>query len=101
MVDWKATNLKLKQISRNIIRKIELAVSRLTDEKLDGLITFCGGIVKLVLMTLKTRLLRMKCEKRLERVEGILLQALHRMEVEKADSDVKVTDRAALTVHKK
>ncbi|KAF8861273.1 SIS domain-containing protein [Acephala macrosclerotiorum] len=76
MVDLKATNIKLKQRSRNIVRSLELTASELSDEELDARIAECGGSVKFALMTLMTGCERQHCEEILEQAGGVLSTAL-------------------------
>ena len=52
MVDLKASNLKLRLRSRNIIRKISAQSRSLTDAEIDDLLASCHGSVKLSLATL-------------------------------------------------
>ena len=76
MVDLKATNVKLEQRSRNIIRSIEPTAFDFTDEELDSRIKSCDGSVKLALMTLMTGLEKEDCKGHLERAGGVLSKAL-------------------------
>jgi N-acetylmuramic acid 6-phosphate etherase len=62
MVDLKATNVKLEQRSRNIIRSIEPTTFDLTDDELDARIKSCDGSVKLALITLMTGLEKEDCK---------------------------------------
>ena len=52
MVDLKASNLKLQQRSRNIIRKISGSSCPSTDAEIDSLLARCDGSVKLALATI-------------------------------------------------
>lgn len=52
MVDLKATNLKLQQRSRNILRSICGPRCPKTDEALDALLSSCGGSVKIAIASL-------------------------------------------------
>ena len=92
MVDLKATNIKLKQRSRNIIRSIEPTALDVGDEELDQRIKACNGSVKLALMTLMSKLPQEDCQFRLESAGGILskaLQMLHQDTREDSKSDGK------------
>ena len=76
MVDVKASNLKLKQRSRNIVRSLESRASEISDELLDERIQECGGSVKLALMTLMTGCEKQQCEDNLKQAGGVLSTAL-------------------------
>ena len=76
MVDLKATNIKLKQRSRNMIRNIELTALDISDQELDEVINSCNGSVKLALMTLMTRRRKEECEAFLDSAGGVLSRAL-------------------------
>lgn len=76
MVDLKASNKKLKQRSRNIIRGIESTAEEMDDAALDERIDECGGSVKLALMTIMTGPTKQDCEKMLEEAGGVLSIAL-------------------------
>ncbi|PGH15886.1 N-acetylmuramic acid 6-phosphate etherase [Polytolypa hystricis UAMH7299] len=52
MVDLKASNLKLEQRSRNILRKLSGPACPSTDQEIDSLLSQCGGSVKIALATL-------------------------------------------------
>ena len=72
MVDLKATNVKLEQRSRNIIRSIEPTAFDFTDDELDARINICDGSVKPTLMTLMMGLEKEDCKWHLERAGGVL-----------------------------
>lgn len=76
MVDLVASNNKLKQRSRNILRKLSPRCDNMTDEQLDNLLAQCDGSVKLALMTANTGLSVEQSQRRLESAGGILAQAL-------------------------
>ncbi|KAI9742886.1 MAG: hypothetical protein M1818_003615 [Claussenomyces sp. TS43310] len=82
MVDLKASNLKLKQRSRDIVRTLESMASDMGDEQLDELIVSCNGSVKLALMIIMTKLSKEDCQRRLEMAEGVLSKALKMWEAE-------------------
>lgn len=94
MVDLKATNAKLKQRSRNIIRTLERTASGISDEELDTIIQECGGSVKLALMTLMTGCEKQPCEERLEQAGGVLSTALQTSNTAAPRSFMKVRTKA-------
>ena len=76
MIDLKATNKKLQQRSRNIIRGVcELAKSA-SDEELDTLLLKCGGSVKLAVASILLQAPIPEAAKYLQRAEGVLANAL-------------------------
>lgn len=76
MVDLKASNQKLKQRSRNIIRSIDRASIDLSDEQLDFTISACNGSVKLALMKLLSGLDVEESARRLHSAGGVLKTSL-------------------------
>ena len=76
MVDLVASNNKLKQRSRNILRKLSPRCDNMTDEQLDDLLAQCDRSVKLALMTANTGLSVEQSRRELESAGGILAQAL-------------------------
>lgn len=76
MVDLKASNLKLQQRSRNIIRKLGGTACPSTDAELDALLQSCNGSVKLVLATLGLETTVDEAQKRLNEAGGSLSSVL-------------------------
>lgn len=74
MVDVKATNLKLKQRARNIIRELCKTSCPESDAELDDLLRRCGGSVKLAIATLMLGVPVSEAQHRLDDAEGILGQ---------------------------
>lgn len=96
MVDVKASNLKLKQRSRNIIRSIDSSSKLMADQQLDTLIGECGGSIKLALMTLLSGLTISDSSDRLQAAGGVLKIALETWEcdgrVQTPDSSTELED---------
>lgn len=76
MVDLKASNLKLKQRSRNIIRKISGSSCPSTDEEIDAILARCDGSVKLALATITLGSEPEDARKQLELADGKLSTVL-------------------------
>lgn len=76
MVDLKASNLKLEQRSRNIIRKLGGAACPATDSEIDALLIACGRSVKLALATLALGVTPEEARKQLEAGGGKLASVL-------------------------
>ncbi len=82
MVDLKATNLKLQQRSRNMLRTICGASCPESDSDLDALLKDCQGSVKLAIATLRLGVTPSEAKQRLDEVAGVLVNIL------KDDDDV-------------
>lgn len=76
MVDLVASNLKLKQRSRNILRKLSATCSSLPDSDLDMLLAQCNHSVKLAILVAETGLSVQSCLRQLEAAGGVLAEAL-------------------------
>lgn len=76
MVDVVASNLKLKQRSRNILRKLSPKCASMDDDALDELLGRCNRSVKLALIVSETGLPVEQCQQRLEAAGGVLAKAL-------------------------
>ena len=76
MVDLKASNLKLQQRSRNIIRKLGGAACPSTDAEVDTLLAESNGSVKLVLAALGLGTAVEEARKRLNDAGGSLSSVL-------------------------
>ncbi|KAK2753614.1 hypothetical protein FQN54_007391 [Arachnomyces sp. PD_36] len=76
MVDLKASNLKLQQRSRNIIRKLGGPACPTTDAEIDALLASCNGSVKLVLATLGLEVTVDEARERLDDAGGSLSSVL-------------------------
>ncbi|KAL4898069.1 hypothetical protein BDV59DRAFT_197023 [Aspergillus ambiguus] len=79
MVDLVASNEKLKQRSRNILRRLSDRCRSIDDEKLDVLLGECGGSVKLALLAAETGLSAESCQRKLDSADGVLSKALETM----------------------
>lgn len=77
MIDLKATNAKLQQRSRNIIRSICGSLCPLADEELDSLLAATGGSVKLAATTLLLRVPAEEAKERLREAGGVLAKVLN------------------------
>ncbi|KAJ5613373.1 hypothetical protein N7510_006567 [Penicillium lagena] len=80
MVDMVASNLKLKQRSRNMLRKLSPKCGGWSDSELDALLVKCNGSVKLAILTAETGQSAEDCARQLECVGGVLSEALIRPE---------------------
>lgn len=76
MIDLKATNEKLQQRARNIVRTICGSSSRESDEELDLLLEKCKGSVKLAVATILLDLPAHEAAGRLEAAGGVLAKVL-------------------------
>lgn len=74
MIDLKATNLKLKQRARNILRIIGGDSCDQSNEELDRILESCGGSTKLAAVTIVLKVTVAEAEERLNRNKGILAQ---------------------------
>lgn len=76
MIDVKATNEKLRQRSRNIIRTICGPSCPTSEEELDIIITACNGSVKLAVATILLQATADDAARRLEVTHGVLSDVL-------------------------
>jgi N-acetylmuramic acid 6-phosphate etherase len=76
MIDLKATNEKLRQRSRNIIRTICGPLYPSSDDELDLLLTACDGSVKLAVATILLRTTSTEATERLKEARGVLAEVL-------------------------
>ena len=77
MIDLKATNIKLRQRSKNILRFIGgPACSSFTDEELEARLVECNGSVKLAAATLALRGSVEEAEESLRRHNGVLAKVI-------------------------
>lgn len=76
MIDLKATNNKLQQRSRNIIRTICGPSAPVSDDELDRILALCNGSVKLAVATILLQVSGDEATKRLEAANGVLADVL-------------------------
>lgn len=76
MVDLKATNLKLRQRARNVLRAVAGSSCTKTDAELDTLLSACHGSVKLASASLVTGLSSAEAEKDLLKHGGVLARVI-------------------------
>lgn len=76
MVDMVASNLKLEQRSRNILRRLSPKCSSLPDSELNKLLAQCNGSVKMAILVAETQDSVEKCRERLENSGGVLAVAM-------------------------
>jgi N-acetylmuramic acid 6-phosphate etherase len=76
MIDVKATNIKLKQRARNILRFVGGNACTQTDEELDSILQDCRGSVKLAAVTIVLKVPVVEAEDRLLRNKGVLARVL-------------------------
>lgn len=84
MVDLKASNLKLEQRSRNIIRKLGGPSCPSTDAGIDATLAACGSSVKLALATLTLGATPDEARNQLEAAGGKLASILQSKSSEQA-----------------
>jgi N-acetylmuramic acid 6-phosphate etherase len=72
MIDVKATNVKLKQRARNILRAVGGEACTQTNEELDRILQDCHGSVKLAAVTIVLNVSVTDAEDRLQRNHGVL-----------------------------
>jgi N-acetylmuramic acid 6-phosphate etherase len=77
MVDLKASNLKLQQRSRDIVRMIVGPSHSISDQELDGLIAKCDGSVKIAVASISLGLPANDASKRLQEAGGVLAHVLN------------------------
>ncbi|OBT74309.1 hypothetical protein VF21_06897 [Pseudogymnoascus sp. 05NY08] len=77
MIDLKATNNKLQQRSRNIIRTICGPSASVSDDELDRILALCNGSVKLAVATILLQVSSDEAAKRLETAKGVLADVLY------------------------
>ena len=78
MIDLKATNMKLKQRAKNILRSVAGSECVLSDMELDAVLTECGGSVKLAAVVVTLQVTLPRAQSLLERHRGVLSQVLAR-----------------------
>lgn len=76
MIDLKATNKKLQQRSKNIIRTICGTSAPKRDDEMDALIASCNGSVKLAVATVLLQTSVNEAKLRLESSGGVLAKLL-------------------------
>lgn len=74
MVDLKATNIKLRQRARNILRAIGGQHCKQSDEELDAILAACHGSTKLAAVVIVLDVSVEEAELRLEQSQGVLAQ---------------------------
>ena len=78
MVDLVASNAKLRQRSRNIIRRCNAGYASVSNEDIDALLSRCNGSVKLALLVAETGRSVEQCQRELEACGQQLSKALDR-----------------------
>ncbi|KAJ6008275.1 hypothetical protein N7540_012251 [Penicillium herquei] len=76
MVDMVASNLKLEQRSRNMLRRLSEKCNARSDSELDTLLAESNGSVKLAILVVETSESVQTCQQSLYSAEGILSEAL-------------------------
>lgn len=76
MVDMVASNLKLEQRSRNILRRLSPTCSSLPDSELNKLLAQCDGSVKMAILVAETQDSVEKCRECLDKAGGVLAAAM-------------------------
>jgi N-acetylmuramic acid 6-phosphate etherase len=83
MIDVKATNLKLKQRARNILRFVGGDACTQSDLELDEILESCRGGVKLAAVTIVLKVSVAEAEERLQRNKGVLARVFEEARKEK------------------
>jgi N-acetylmuramic acid 6-phosphate etherase len=78
MVDMVASNLKLEQRSRNMLRRLSPKCSSMSDSELDALLAQSKGSVKLAMLVAETGETVEVCQQHLDSAGGVLAGALDR-----------------------
>ena len=89
MVDLKATNLKLKQRAKNILRYIGGAACTQSDEELEAVLEECRGSVKLAAATIVLGIPVADAEERLQKNKGVLARVFEAEAAKQAQQDDK------------
>lgn len=76
MIDLIASNQKLKQRSRNILRRVSRRCSTMTDQDLDDLLARCGGRVKVALLVADKGVSVKESREQLEMAQGVLANVI-------------------------
>jgi N-acetylmuramic acid 6-phosphate etherase len=76
MVDLVASNLKLKQRSRNILRRLSGKCQSSSDAELDALLARCNASVKLAILVAETGESVETCQGYVDAAGGVLANAL-------------------------
>lgn len=86
MVDLKATNLKLKERSRTILRAIGGAACTQSNDELDQILDACHGSTKLAAVTIVLKCTVKEAEERLKESNGVLAQVFDFAQAENKSS---------------
>ncbi|KAJ5935064.1 hypothetical protein N7466_004611 [Penicillium verhagenii] len=76
MVDMVASNLKLEQRARNILRRLSAKCNIMSDSELDALLAKCSRSVKLAILVAETEASVESCQLTLTSTGGVLAMAL-------------------------
>lgn len=98
MVDLKATNLKLKQRARNILRAIDTKAIAKTNDELDAILEMCGGSTKLAAITIVLGVSAEEAQSRLESNNGILAKVYEEYRDNKTNCNANVDEQLVLCV---
>ncbi|KAJ6786177.1 hypothetical protein PWT90_00739 [Aphanocladium album] len=95
MVDLKATNVKLRQRARNILKAIGGQRCHQSDDELDTILAACHGSTKLAAVVIVLEISVQEAEQRLERNNGVLAKVFAEAE---AESATKTTDESSIVL---
>ena len=87
MIDLKATNIKLQQRARNIIKTICGPLSPNSDGEIDALLEACDGSVKLAVTTILLHTPPMHGKELLKEAGGVLAIALSNFRTDQSGSN--------------
>jgi len=85
MIDVKATNIKLKQRARNILRFVGGDACTQSDLELDQILESCRGSVKLAAVAIVLKVSVAEAEERLQRNKGVLARVFEEAREEKRE----------------
>jgi N-acetylmuramic acid 6-phosphate etherase len=77
MVDLRATNLKLRQRARNVLRAVAGPSCKASDAELDTLLVACQGSVKLACASLTLDVSPTVAEEQLKQTDGVLARVIN------------------------
>lgn len=98
MIDVKATNIKLQQRARNILRFVGGEHCTQTDEELDKILESCHGSVKLAAATIVLDVSAQEAKERLERHKGVLSKVFEEDQLSRQTRSEALPSRLVLCV---
>lgn len=87
MVDLKATNLKLRQRARNVLRAVAGPSCKASDAELDTLLAACQGSVKLACASLTLGVSPAVADEQLKQNDGVLARVIDNAQHKELNAD--------------